>query len=128
MVALCELVVTRRRPGSGSSRGHQFLASDRISASVTLPSALASRRPKAVVYRPARFTIAALPRPSAALRSMNVVNSLRVSAPLPSTSACPKFAGFAAAAGFPEGEFEPEDAFTINQNTPPVVDDEFYGG
>ncbi len=30
--------------------------------------------------------------------------------------------------GHPEGEFEPDDAFTINQNTPPEVDDTFYGG
>jgi iron complex outermembrane receptor protein len=43
-------------------------------------------------------------------------------------SACAKFAGFATLAGFPEGEFEPEDKFTINQNTPPRVDDTFYGG
>jgi iron complex outermembrane receptor protein len=43
-------------------------------------------------------------------------------------SACAKSAGFAAAAGFPEGEFEPEDTFTINQNRPPAVDDTFYGG
>ena len=43
-------------------------------------------------------------------------------------SSCPKFAGFAALEGFPEGEFEPEDIFTINQNTPPEVDDTFYGG
>lgn len=45
-----------------------------------------------------------------------------------SPSTCAKFAGFAILAGFPEGEFEPEDAFTINQNTPPEVDDAFYGG
>ncbi len=43
-------------------------------------------------------------------------------------SACAKFAGFATLAGFPQGEFEPEDKFTINQNTPPRVDDTFYGG
>ena len=43
-------------------------------------------------------------------------------------SACSKFAGFATLEGFPEGEFEPDDAFTINQNTPPNVDDTFYGG
>lgn len=43
-------------------------------------------------------------------------------------SLCAKFAGFAALAGFPEGEFEPENIFTINQNTPPEVDDTFYGG
>ena len=43
-------------------------------------------------------------------------------------SSCAKFAGFATLAGFPQGEFEPEDKFTINQNTPPKVDDTFYGG
>ena len=43
-------------------------------------------------------------------------------------SACAKFAGFATLEGHPEGEFEPDDAFTINQNTPPQVDDTFYGG
>ncbi len=45
-----------------------------------------------------------------------------------SPSSCPKTAGFAALNGFPEGEFEPEDKHTINQNTPPTVDDTFYGG
>lgn len=43
-------------------------------------------------------------------------------------SACPKFAGAATAIGRPEGEFEPEDIFTINQDAPPAVDDTFYGG
>lgn len=43
-------------------------------------------------------------------------------------STCAKFAGFATAGGHPEGEYEPEDKFTINQNTPPKVDDTFYGG
>jgi iron complex outermembrane receptor protein len=43
-------------------------------------------------------------------------------------SACAKFGGFAALLGFPEAEFEPEGTFTINQNTPPRVDDTFYGG
>jgi iron complex outermembrane receptor protein len=43
-------------------------------------------------------------------------------------SNCAKYAGFAILAGFPEGEFEPEGTFTINQNTPPDVDDTFYGG
>lgn len=43
-------------------------------------------------------------------------------------SSCAKFAGFATLAGHPEGEYEPEDKFTINQNTPPQVDDTFYGG
>jgi iron complex outermembrane receptor protein len=43
-------------------------------------------------------------------------------------STCPKYAGFAILAGFPEGEFEPEGTYTINQNTPPDVDDTFYGG
>lgn len=43
-------------------------------------------------------------------------------------SSCAKFAGLAIAAGRPEGEYEPEDKFTINQNTPPAVDDTFYGG
>ena len=43
-------------------------------------------------------------------------------------SACAKFAGFAALAGFPDAEFEPKDVFTINVNTPPKVDDTFYGG
>jgi outer membrane receptor protein involved in Fe transport len=43
-------------------------------------------------------------------------------------SLCSKFSGFAAAGGQPEGEFEPEDAYTVNQNTPPRVDDTFYGG
>ena len=43
-------------------------------------------------------------------------------------SSCAKFAGFAILAGAPQGEFEPEDKFTINQNTPPKVDDTFYGG
>ena len=43
-------------------------------------------------------------------------------------SACPKFAGLAILAGRPEGEYEPEGSFTINQNTPPKVDDTFYGG
>jgi outer membrane receptor protein involved in Fe transport len=38
---------------------------------------------------------------------------------------CPKFGGFGPD---PAGEFEPEDAYTINQNTPPEVDDTFYGG
>lgn len=42
--------------------------------------------------------------------------------------ACAKTAGFATLAGFPEGEFEPNDLFTINQNKPPTVDDTFYGG
>ncbi len=41
---------------------------------------------------------------------------------------CPKTAGFATLNGFPEGEFEPNDIFTINQNKPPTVDDTFYGG
>ena len=45
-----------------------------------------------------------------------------------SPSTCPKTAGFAALNGFPEGEFEPEDKHTINQNTPPTVDDTFVGG
>ena len=43
-------------------------------------------------------------------------------------SACAKSAGFATLNGFSEGEFEPEGKFTINQNTPPTVDDTFYGG
>lgn len=43
-------------------------------------------------------------------------------------SSCSKSAGFATLAGFPQGEFEPEDKHTINQNTPPDVDDTFYGG
>ena len=43
-------------------------------------------------------------------------------------SLCAKFNGFASMAGFPEGEFEPEEIFTINQNTPPIVDDSFHGG
>lgn len=43
-------------------------------------------------------------------------------------SACAKFAGFATLMGFPEAEFEPEGTHTINQNTPPRVDDTFYGG
>ena len=43
-------------------------------------------------------------------------------------STCSKSAGFATLAGFPEGEFEPESKHTINQNTPPTVDDTFYGG
>ncbi len=43
-------------------------------------------------------------------------------------SSCAKFAGFATLAGAPQGEYEPEDIFTINQNTPPSVDDAFYGG
>jgi len=43
-------------------------------------------------------------------------------------SSCAKSAGFATLAGFPEGEYEPEDKHTINQNTPPKVDDTFYGG
>ena len=43
-------------------------------------------------------------------------------------STCAKSAGFATLNGFPEGEFEPEGKFTINQNTPPTVDDTFYGG
>ena len=43
-------------------------------------------------------------------------------------SVCSKFAGFATLGGRPEGEFEPDDRFTINQNTPPRVDDTFYGG
>jgi len=43
-------------------------------------------------------------------------------------SLCPKFAGFAALGGNPEGEFEPNNAHRINQNTPPEVDDSFYGG
>ena len=43
-------------------------------------------------------------------------------------SSCSKFAGFAQLLGVPQGEFEPEDAFTINVNTPPIVDDTFYGG
>lgn len=45
-----------------------------------------------------------------------------------SPSTCAKYGGLATLAGFPEAEFEPEDAFTINQNTPPAVDDTFYGG
>jgi iron complex outermembrane receptor protein len=45
-----------------------------------------------------------------------------------SPSTCPKSAGFAALNGRPEGEFEPEGKHTINQNTPPEVDDVFYGG
>ncbi|MBT8447774.1 MAG: TonB-dependent receptor plug domain-containing protein, partial [Gammaproteobacteria bacterium] len=45
-----------------------------------------------------------------------------------SPSACAKFGGFAIAGGNPGAEFEPEDKFTINQNTPPDVDDTFYGG
>ncbi|MCC7410933.1 MAG: TonB-dependent receptor [Gammaproteobacteria bacterium] len=43
-------------------------------------------------------------------------------------ASCPKYAGFATLLGRPEGEFEPNDKFTINQNTPPKVDDTFYGG
>ena len=43
-------------------------------------------------------------------------------------STCAKFAGFATLEGHPEGEYEPDDAYTINQNTPPNVDDTFYGG
>ena len=43
-------------------------------------------------------------------------------------SSCAKFAGFATLGGAPQGEYEPEDKFTINQNTPPAVDDTFYGG
>ena len=43
-------------------------------------------------------------------------------------STCAKSAGFAILNGFPQGEFEPEGKFTINQNTPPTVDDTFYGG
>lgn len=41
---------------------------------------------------------------------------------------CSKFGGFAQLLGHPEGEFEPKDAFTINVNTPPKVNDTFYGG
>ncbi len=41
---------------------------------------------------------------------------------------CAKYAGLAILNGFPDAEFEPGDAFTINQNTPPAVDDTFYGG
>lgn len=41
---------------------------------------------------------------------------------------CAKFAGFATLEGSPEGEYEPAGIFTINQNTPPKVDDTFYGG
>ncbi len=41
---------------------------------------------------------------------------------------CAKTAGFATLNGFPEGEFEPNDIQTINQNKPPTVDDTFYGG
>ncbi len=41
---------------------------------------------------------------------------------------CAKFGGLAAAAGFPDAEFEPADKYTIRQNTPPAVDDTFYGG
>jgi iron complex outermembrane receptor protein len=47
---------------------------------------------------------------------------------LTNPSSCSKFAGFAELNGFPEGEFEPDDPYTINQNTPPEVDDTFYGG
>jgi iron complex outermembrane receptor protein len=47
---------------------------------------------------------------------------------LTNPSVCSKFAGFATLGGHPEAEFEPDDAFTINQNTPPKVDDTFYGG
>ena len=43
-------------------------------------------------------------------------------------SSCAKTAGFAILNGYPEGEFEPEGAHTINQNKPPTVDDTFYGG
>ncbi len=43
-------------------------------------------------------------------------------------SICAKFAGFATLGGSPEGEFEPADIFTINQNTPSRVDDRFRGG
>ncbi len=45
-----------------------------------------------------------------------------------SPSSCAKTAGFATLNGYPEGEFEPEGAHTINQNKPPTVDDKFYGG
>jgi iron complex outermembrane recepter protein len=38
---------------------------------------------------------------------------------------CPKFGGLGPN---PDGEFEPADPYTINQNTPPQVDDTFYGG
>ncbi len=41
---------------------------------------------------------------------------------------CAKYGGLASQNGSPEGEFEPTDRFTINQNTPPVVDDQFLGG
>jgi outer membrane receptor protein involved in Fe transport len=40
-------------------------------------------------------------------------------------SACTKFGGFGPD---PSAEFEPDDPYTINQNTPPEVDDTFYGG
>jgi iron complex outermembrane receptor protein len=47
---------------------------------------------------------------------------------LTNPSVCSKFAGFATAGGHPEDEYEPADPYTINQNTPPKVDDTFYGG
>jgi iron complex outermembrane receptor protein len=43
-------------------------------------------------------------------------------------STCLKYGGFGALAGVPEAEIEPNDIHTINQNTPPNVDDAFYGG
>ena len=45
-----------------------------------------------------------------------------------SPESCAKSAGFAILNGNPQGEFEPSSASTINQNTPPRVDDTFYGG
>jgi iron complex outermembrane receptor protein len=47
---------------------------------------------------------------------------------LTNPSVCSKYGGLAAAGGSPEGEFEPADPYTINQNTPPKVDDTYYGG